>query len=199
MLKNFLNSPAFLLGSVAVIALTATLFPRIEPLAEAAADFTSPRSMALSEQWTVVSVADGDTITVRQTTGEKMKVRLGCIDAPEIPHGKAPGQPLGQEAKQKLSALVAAANNEVMVIPIEKDKYGRTVAEIMSRGKGGVEVSFQEEMLKSGMAYLYRQYLNKCVNATAFEQAEKIAIASRAGVWSQPGLEKPWEYRRRYK
>ena len=152
-----------------------------------------------AENWTVTNVADGDTITVRQTTGQEMKVRLGCIDAPEIPHGNAPGQPLGQEAKQKLSALVAAADNEVMVIPIEKDKYGRTVAEVMASGSGGAEVSFQEEMLKSGMSFLYRQYAKNCPNVAAFEQAEKIAIASKAGVWSQPNLEKPWEYRRRYR
>ena len=153
----------------------------------------------LTEQWTVTKVSDGDTMTVRQTTGQEMKIRLGCIDAPEIPHGNQPGQPFGEEAKVKLQSLVAAADNEVMVIPIEKDKYGRTVAEIMSAGKNGVEVSFQEEMLKSGMSYLYRQYLNKCPNASAFEQAQKIAIASRAGVWNNPSLERPWEYRRRYK
>lgn len=152
----------------------------------------------LTEHWTVIKVSDGDTMTVRQTTGQQMKVRLACIDAPEIPYGNQPGQPLGKEAKVKLQSLVDAADNQVMVIPIEKDRYGRTVAEIMARGKGELEISFQEEMLKSGMAYLYRQYLNKCANATAFEQAEKIAIASHAGVWSNPNLEKPWEYRKKH-
>jgi micrococcal nuclease len=161
--------------------------------------FTQQVAPPLTEQWTVIKVSDGDTMTVRQTTGQEMKIRLACIDAPEIPDGNQPGQPLGEESKVKLQSLVAAADNQVMVIPIEKDKYGRTVAEIMSAGKNGIEVSFQEEMLKSGMAYLYRQYLKKCFNASAFEQAQKIAIASRAGVWNNPSLERPWDYRRRYK
>lgn len=192
MLKNFLNS------SLLIIALLAFLGWQL--LGDKDKKWTpdSGKAPPLSENWTVTNVADGDTITVRQTTGQEMKLRLACIDAPETPKPGKPGQPLGQEAKQKLSALVAAANNEVMVIPIEKDKYGRTVAEVMARGKGGVEVSFQEEMLKSGMALLYRQYAKNCPNVAAFEQAEKIAIASKAGVWSNPSLERSWEYRRRY-
>jgi endonuclease YncB( thermonuclease family) len=193
MLKNFLNNSPLL-----IIALLAFLGWQL--LGDKNPKWTPESGKApLSENWTVTNVADGDTITVRQTTGQEMKLRLACIDAPETPKPGKPGQPLGQEAKQKLSALVAAANNEVMVIPIEKDKYGRTVAEIMSRGKDGVEVSFQEEMLKSGMSFLYRQYAKNCPNVAAFEQAEKIAIASKAGVWSNPTLERPWEYRRRYK
>ncbi|MBD2341239.1 thermonuclease family protein [Calothrix sp. FACHB-156] len=197
MWKKLLNSPAFLLTFVAVIALAATLFPKTKSLMQVGAE--SPNSMRLSEHWEVKSVADGDTITVRQTDGKEMKVRLGCIDAPEIPHGKAPGQPFGNEAKEKLRSLVAAANNQVMIIPVESDRYGRTVAEVMASGKDGIEVSFQEEMLKSGLAYFYKQYASKCPNYLAFEQAQKIAITSKAGVWGQSGLEKPWDYRKRYR
>jgi endonuclease YncB( thermonuclease family) len=35
--------------------------------------------------------------------------------------------------------------------------------------------------------------------ATAFERAEEIAKGNKAGVWSQSGIEKPWDYRRRYR
>ncbi|MHC5722658.1 MAG: hypothetical protein ACYT04_37605 [Nostoc sp.] len=31
-----------------------------------------------------------------------------------------------------------------------------------------------------------------CPNHLAFENAEKLAIASKTGVWSQPRLEKPY-------
>ncbi|MDZ7968909.1 MAG: thermonuclease family protein [Nostoc sp. DedSLP03] len=199
--KNLLNSPVFLLASIAsVIALAAVFSPITKSLVEAAADSTSPRAMPLSEQWTVVSVADGDTITVGRR-GETKKIRFCGIDSPEVKHGKAPGQPFGDEAREKLRSLVALAKNQVMIVPIETDRYGRTVAEVMASvsGEWGLEMSFQEEMLKSGNAYLYRQYAKNCPNVTAFEQAEKIAIASKAGVWSQPGLEKPWDYRKRYR
>jgi micrococcal nuclease len=199
MLKNFLNSRAFLLTSLAAFIAAATaLSPRTKSFVEAATDSRSPRAMSLSQQWIVVSVADGDTITVRRGN-ERKKIRFCGIDSPEIKHGKQPGQPFGNEAKEKLRSLVATAKNQVIIIPVENDRYGRTIAEVMANGKGGVEVSFQEEMLKSGLAYYYKQYASNCPNHLAFEQAEKIAIASRAGVWSNPNLEKPWEYRRRYK
>lgn len=81
--------------------------------------------------------------------------------------------------------------SKAIVIPVEKDTDGRTVAEVMSAGKDGIEVSFQEEMLKSGMAY-YRKSAANCPNHLAFEKAEKLAIASKTGVWSQPTLEKPY-------
>ena len=87
---------------------------------------------------------------------------------------------------------MAAADNQVMIIPVAKDSDGRTVAEIMmSAGKDDIEVSFQEEMLKSGMAY-YRKSGDNCPNYLAFEKSEKLAMASKAGAWSQPTLEKPF-------
>ncbi|RCJ42457.1 hypothetical protein A6770_34695 [Nostoc minutum NIES-26] len=134
--------------------------------------------MALSEHWTVVSVADGDTITVRQGN-ERKKIRFCGIDAPETKHGKAPGQPFGNEAREKLRSLVALAKNQVIIIPVETDRYGRTVAEVMASvsGEWGLEMSFQEEMLKSGMAYYYKQYASKCPNHDAFAKGEEIAIA----------------------
>jgi micrococcal nuclease len=187
------------LGAIAaVIAVAGTLSPRNKSLVEAAADSTSPRAMPLSEQWSVVSVADGDTITVKRD-GETKKIRFCGIDSPEIKHGKQPGQPFGNEAREKLRSLVALAKNQVMIIPIETDRYGRTVAEVMASvsGEWGIEMSFQEEMLKSGMAYYYKQYASNCPNHSAFAKAEEIAIASKAGVWGKPGLEKPWDYRRR--
>jgi micrococcal nuclease len=174
-------------------------FVRVERAGDKGDKWTpeSGKAPPLTENWTVTNVADGDTITVQKAGGEKLKIRFCGIDSPETAKPGKSGQPFGNEATAKLKSLVAAANNEVMIIPIEKDRYGRTVAEVMSRGKGGVEVSFQEEMLKSGNAYFYKQYAKNCPNHDAFARAEEIAIASKAGVWGQPGLEKPWEYRKR--
>jgi micrococcal nuclease len=165
---------------------------------EGAAEATSYRSIPLSENWSVVKVADGDTITIR-SGGKTKKIRFCGIDAPETKHGLQPGQPLGNEARDKLRSLVALAKNQVSIIPVESDRYGRTVAEVMANVSGpwGQEMSFQEELLKGGFAYYYKQYASNCPNHSAFAKAEEIAIASRAGVWGQPGLEKPWDYRKR--
>jgi endonuclease YncB( thermonuclease family) len=97
--KNLLNSPVFLLASVAAVIGAAALSPKTKSLVEAAADSTSPRAMPLSQQWTVASVADGDTITVRRGN-ERKKIRFCGIDSPEVKHGKAPGQPFGFKGRQ---------------------------------------------------------------------------------------------------
>ncbi|MBC6436356.1 hypothetical protein FM036_46620 [Nostoc sp. HG1] len=47
----------------------------------------------------------------------------------------------------------------------------------MTNAKDGIEVSFQEEMLKSGMAY-YRKSASICPNHLAFKNAQNLAIAS---------------------
>jgi endonuclease YncB( thermonuclease family) len=190
---NFLT-----LGAIAsVIGVAAILSPRTKSLVEAAADFTSPGTIPLSEYWEVVSVADGDTITVKRD-GESKKIRFCGIDAPEVQHGKQPGQPFGDEAREKLRSLISLAKNQVIIIPVEFDRYGRTVAEVMASvsGEWGIEMSFQEEMLKSGSAYYYKQYASNCPNHDAFAKAQELAIANRVGVWGKE-LEKPWDYRKR--
>ncbi len=132
-------------------------------------------SIALTEEWIATDVADGSTITVRQTDGSQMKIRLCGIDTPS-------GQLLGNQAKEKLRSLVASANNQVMIIPVEKDRDGYTIAEVMAYGKGEVDISFQEELLKSGLAKIRNSGV-ECPNQLAFGNAQKIAIASKAGLW----------------
>jgi len=191
MLKNFLNSPAFLIASAAsVIAFTGVLSPRIRPLAEVAADFTSPRSMALSEQWTVASVADGDTITVRRG-GEPKKIRFCGIDANE---SKQEG---GQEAKAYLKKLLDQTKGKIIISPVTTDRYNRTVAEVFISFKNGSEQFIQEEMVKAGMARAYPQYISSCPNKDAILKAEEIAKQNRVGIWANPNSISPWEWRKR--
>lgn len=145
---------------------------------------TNQPSIALTEEWTATQVADGDSITVRQTDGNQIEVELCGIDAPELKQGEVPAQALANEAKQKLLKLVAAADNQLMIISVAKDSDGRTVAEVMARGQGDAEISFQEELLKSGLAKT-RLGGVECPNQIAFENAQRIAIASKVGVWGQ--------------
>ncbi|WP_189523643.1 thermonuclease family protein [Nostoc sp. PA-18-2419] len=79
---------------------------------------TKQPSIALTEEWIATQVADGDSITVRQTDGSQMSVELCGIDAPELKQGKTPGQPLAKEAKQKLLKLIATAHNQLMIVPV---------------------------------------------------------------------------------
>lgn len=128
-------------------------------------------NIALTEDWTVIDVVDADRLTVLQADGQQMNVRLCGIVAT-----------LDNQAKEKLQSLVEAAENQVMLIAVEKDGDGYTVAEVMARGTGEVDISFQEELLKSGLAKTRKSGV-ECPNQLSFEQAEKIAIASKSGVW----------------
>ena len=58
----------------------------------------TPRSLTA----TVERVSDGDTVVVITGNQTKLRLRLLGIDAPEIPHGRKPGQPFGQEARDYL-------------------------------------------------------------------------------------------------
>ena len=136
-------------------------------------------------------VSDRDTIAV-DCDGEKLKLRL-CGIAPEK------SQPLGTESKALMSKLVEY--KQVSIRPIEKDKYGRTVAEVEVRGdrlneRGDFENLFVNvEMVRSGMAYHYKQFSSNCPNKVAIANAEDEAKSKKLGVWSG-NYEKPWDYRR---
>ena len=129
----------------------------------------------------VVSVYDGDTITVR--TDETIKIRLYGIDSPELK------QPFGQVSKQALSKLVFGKN--VTIKPDKRDRYGRTIARVVSDGR---DVSMQ--MVETGMAHWYQQYAK---HDTELQSAQTKAKSTKLGVWSAPDTIVPWEYRKQKK
>ena len=71
----------------------------------------------------IASCYDGDTCTI--TTGEK--VRLACIDTPELRGKKAEPVP-ANAARDYLRGLVVG--KKVGIRRITEDRYGRTVAEL---------------------------------------------------------------------
>jgi endonuclease YncB( thermonuclease family) len=71
----------------------------------------------------VVSVADGDTITVLDATNTQHKIRLAGIDAPEK------SQPFGQRSRESLAQLVA--NRAVVVDTNKQDRYGRHIGKVL--------------------------------------------------------------------
>lgn len=149
----------------------------------------STRHLPQSERWQVERVSDGDTLTVR-SRGREQTLRLCGIDAPEKQ------QALGKEATEKLRSLVGSAGNEIIVVPIEKDRFGRTVAEIFVKKSSQEEIFVNGEMVRVGMAYHYQRYSERCVNRDAIDTAESIAKGKRVGVWRDRDAVKPWEWRR---
>ncbi|MCC3535596.1 MAG: thermonuclease family protein [Microcoleus sp. PH2017_25_DOB_D_A] len=150
-----------------------------------------PPSETTSQRCQVIegSVYDGDTFQVR-CDGKTSKIRLCGIDAPEVK------QPLGIESRDYLRSLLNKAKGEVIVVEMDRDRYGRTVAEVLFDTPQGEE-SVQEEMLTAGMAYHYKQFSGNCHNADVFDTAEEIGRSQKLGVWQLPGGgQRPWDYRK---
>ena len=134
--------------------------------------------------WTaeVVSVSDGDTITVLRQ-GQQVKIRLYGIDAPEN------GQAFGQQAKEVATALIAGRR-----VDIEKkdtDRYGRMVGLVHVDGQ-----SLNELIIQNGYAWVYPQYCKEQF-CSQWQQAEAEARQRKKGLWSDPHAIPPWEWRHR--
>ncbi len=93
---------------------------------------------------------DGDTCTT--ITGEK--IRLACIDTPELKGKKANPIP-AKAAKDYLNGLIAG--EEVFINRITKDRYQRTVAELSLDG-----MNIQEHLVDQGFAIIYERYASQC-------------------------------------
>ncbi len=136
------------------------------------------------EPATVISVGDGDTIRVMQQD-RPMTIRLACIDAPET------SQPWGKAATERLQQLLPPGQ-AVQIRQIERDRYGRTVAEVFA----GNSTSVNLQMVSEGVAVTYRKYLHNCaITKDRYLQAEAIALQQHLGLWSQANPQMPWNFR----
>lgn len=129
----------------------------------------------------VVSVYDGDTLTVR-TASETIKVRLIHIDSPER------GQAFGTKARQNLSDLTFG--KEVTLEGSERDRYKRLLAVVKV---DGLEVNL--EQVKAGYAWAFLEYKPP----ENYIAAEKKARATKAGLWADKKPIPPWDYRKQGK
>lgn len=144
------------------------------------------RSEALTGR--VVSIADGDTLTVLDDSLVQHKIRLAGIDAPEK------RQSFGQRAKQSLAML--CFQQTVNVVFNKRDRYGRIVGQVLLDGQ-----NVNLAQLQAGMAWVYMQYLHDLEpgTQTVFIEAEQQARAAKIGLWRESEPVPPWVFRRRTK
>ena len=140
---------------------------------------------AATLQGKVVSVADGDTITVLDSQKTQHKIRLQGIDAPER------AQAFGNKSKQSLHEMVHG--KQVTVDYQKKDKYGRVVGKLML---DNTDICL--EQVKRGMAWHYKQYANEQPkqDQEQYAQAEKKAQAESIGIWKDKSPTPPWVFRK---
>jgi micrococcal nuclease len=129
----------------------------------------------------VVAVLDGDTIEVLHNARAE-RIRLNGIDCPEK------GQAYGKRAKQAASELVF--RKEVTLRTFGKDKYGRTIADVLLPDQTNVN----HTLVKDGWCWWYQKYAPGNV---ILEELERRARGSALGLWADPHPVPPWEWRKR--
>ena len=134
-------------------------------------------SVSFAAQFKVIRVTDGDTINV-VSNGHKEIIRLVGIDAPETSKKKhEPGQPFSQKSTKYLAGLVL--NKSVDVKSYGTDRYGRTLAVVFVDGK-----NVNLEMIKAGLAEVYRGPPAKGLDLEPYWKAEKEAREAGREMWS---------------
>jgi micrococcal nuclease len=130
-----------------------------------------------AEAFKVVRVADGDTLTILDH-GEKVRVRLVGIDAPETSRSKRdPGQPFSQTSKKYLAGLVL--NRPVTIKSYGRDRYGRILGEVFLE-----DVNVNLEMVAAALAEAYRGRPPKGLDTAKYRRAEEAARRAGRNIWS---------------
>lgn len=130
----------------------------------------------------VVGVSDGDTITVIQANKKQVKIRVYGIDTPEM------SQDFGKRAKKFTSGMVYRKN--ITAIPMDMDKYGRTVALVYVDGK-----CLNEMLIENGYAWVYTKYC-KDDSCKLWKLKEQVARNNNMGLWADSNPIPPWDYRK---
>jgi len=120
---------------------------------------------------------DGDSIIVSGNS-DKITIRLVGIDAPETSKKKhEPDQPFSQKSTKYLAGLVL--NKSVDVKSYGTDRYGRTLVVVFVDGK-----NVNLEMIKAGLAEVYRGPPAKGLELEPYWKAEKEAREAGREIWS---------------
>jgi len=130
----------------------------------------------IAGQYQVTRVIDGDTIKVDDGT-KKITIRLVGIDAPETSKGKNdPGQPFSQQSTKHLAGLVL--NQTVDIKSYGDDPNGRMLGEVFV-----VDRNINLEMVKAGLAEVYRGKATSGLDMEQFRKAEEEARRAGRGMW----------------
>lgn len=129
----------------------------------------------------VISVTDGDTLTVQGSGTDSSVIRLAEIDAPEK------CQPYGAASRDSLVQM--AMNQQATVTVTDRDQYGRVVGKVQIAGQGS---TVNRQQIERGMAWAYDAYLQDW----SLDTLEAQARAQGLGLWAGASPMPPWEWRR---
>ena len=133
----------------------------------------------------VVSVADGDTVTLLDANLRQHRIRLSGIDAPEK------RQPFGNRSRLHLGALVFG--KQVTADCPKTDRYKRAVCRLEV---DGIDANLAQ--VEAGMAWHYKAYTREQSPADRwrYAKAEDRAREARHGLWADRAPVAPWDFRK---
>ena len=126
-----------------------------------------------------VGVSDGDSLHLELPDGERVRVRLYGIDAPEK------NQECALAARKKLGKLIY--DKEIRVEVLDVDKYGRYVGKVYAGAR-----YVNRYMLKEGLAWHYKHY---AADDELLAEAEARAKAAGRGIWATESPCRPRVFR----
>lgn len=138
-------------------------------------------------QGRVVSVPDGDTLTLQDAAGQNRRIRLAYVAAPDL------RQPFGKEAQSSLAAMVLGREIRVEIQSSATDEL--LLAEIIT--PEGTNANL--ELLRRGIAWHNDTGAPSATVRAHYLSAMREAQKERLGVWALDRLELPEDFRARIK
>ena len=146
---------------------------------------------ALVSAQTVRAVHDGDSYKIEGLVTEW--VRIEGVDCPEIlwPGHITASQPMGEAVGDSVRELIKGRKVEMKTYG--KDIYGRTLAQITIDGRDLAEI-----ILERGWGVYIRNDLDKFTRRK-YQRLRDYARRNKLGIWADPGMVTPAEWRRTHR
>ena len=171
-------------------ALLAILFAGLLPASPSAAKPPAP----LAVYGVSIDVQDGDSFVMRDDLGNRIRVRISGIDAPEK------SQAFADRSRQHLRDLMRDAR--IRLEPVKVDVFTRTVARVWvlsDDDKTGRDAGLAQ--IEAGLAWHFKRYRSDQhdQDAARYAKAERAARTEGLGLWRDPNPQAPWDFRTRAK
>ena len=129
----------------------------------------------------VVSVHDGDTITVR-VDGRSEKIRLVGIDSPELNDERPEYRRAAYKARDYARSQLAGGKVTLESEPRQndRDRYGRLLRYVILEDG----TNFDESIVRKGYAHVFDKF--QFARKERFKAAETAAKREGLGIWALP-------------
>lgn len=134
------------------------------------------------EKAKIIRCHDGDTCT----TDKGEKIRLACIDAPELK------QPFGKASRDHLKEIIT--DRPVKIDRINTDRFGRTIA-ILYISDGGKWQPVQSLQSKAGTVWAFDRFKRNCPIWNSINREFQAAQSKKIGLFADRQAIEPWKWR----